>query len=82
MKSLETTGLLITAIARHSLSPPLPDNHPVGHDCQEQDRLCLSLTSGATTIVQPSSPLVYPTSILDTTIIAPHIMLISTHAHF
>ena len=73
---LETIGLLITAIARHSLSPPLPDNHHVGHDCQEQDRPCLSLSIRAPTIVQPSSPLVYPMSILDITITAP-----CNHAH-
>ena len=66
--SFETTGLLITAIAWHSLSPPLPDNVRIGHDCQEQDRLCLSLTPRAPTIVQPSLPLVYPIPILGTTI--------------
>ena len=65
----------------HCHSPALSESsltwqRPVGHDCQEQDRLCLSLTTGASTIVQPSSPLVYPMPILGTTITVLH-----NHAH-
>ena len=58
---LETTGLLITATSPALSESSLTRQHPVGHDCQAQDRQRSS-----------SSPWVYSTSIHDITIIVLH----------